>query len=56
MSRSCSETVTETLSSPWIDLSHGVGSYIGVADFNQDGILDIYISGHVLGPAGSIST
>jgi len=28
-----------------------VGSYIGVADFNQDGILDIYISGHVLGPA-----
>jgi len=40
-----------TLSSAWIDLSHGVGSHIGVADFNQDGILDIYISGHVLGPA-----
>jgi hypothetical protein len=40
-----------TLSFAWLDVRHGVESYIGAADFNQDGMLDMYISGHVLGPA-----
>ena len=38
-----------TFSQKWQDFGEGLGSFIGVADFNQDGILDLYVSGHGLG-------
>ena len=38
-----------TFSQKWQDFGEGLGSFIGVADFNRDGILDLYVSGHDLG-------
>jgi hypothetical protein len=38
-----------TFSQKWQDFGEGLGSFVGVADFNQDGILDLYVSGHDLG-------
>src|ERR1700674_1417178 len=38
-----------TFSQKWSYLSESVGSFIAAADFNQDGVLDFYVSGHSLG-------
>jgi len=38
-----------TFTQKWQDLGESVGSFIAAADFNQDGDLDLYVSGHELG-------
>jgi FG-GAP-like repeat len=38
-----------TFSQTWQYLGESIGSFIGIADFNQDGVLDLYVSGHDLG-------
>jgi FG-GAP-like repeat/Abnormal spindle-like microcephaly-assoc'd, ASPM-SPD-2-Hydin len=38
-----------TFSQKWQYLGEGIASFIAAADFNQDGKLDLYVSGHDLG-------